>query len=153
VALLVLAIVVLGLMCGSELNVAAFGHPTLNRQTLEAHILVRASFASLLGRVMPFWMSGSTVLNLILLLPFVHLSGTAWRLAAGALALQILAVVFSLLGPVPINNRIARWKPDTLPADWAAQEHRWDVYHWVRTAGLIVSFALLTLSAAVYSAA
>jgi hypothetical protein len=25
------ALVVLGLMCGSELNVAAFAHPTLNR--------------------------------------------------------------------------------------------------------------------------
>ena len=29
-ALQVLAILVLGLMCGSELNVAAFGHPTLS---------------------------------------------------------------------------------------------------------------------------
>lgn len=148
-ALLVLAIIVLGLMCGSELNVAAFSHPTLNRQPLEAHILVRSSFASLLGRVMPFWMPSSMLLNLLLVLPFVHLNATAWRLAVGALALQIAAVVFSLLGPVPINNRIARWKPDTLPADWAAQEHRWDVYHWVRTAGLIVSFAMLTLSAVV----
>ncbi len=146
---LVVVIIVVGLMCGSELNVAAFGHPTLNRQPLEAHILVRSSFASLLGRVMPFWMAGSTLLNLLLLLPFVHLSGTAWRLAAGALALQVLAVVFSLLGPVPINNRIARWKPDAFPPDWAAQEHRWDLYHWARTAGLIVAFALLTLSAVV----
>jgi hypothetical protein len=37
------ALLVLGLMCGSELNVAAFGHPTLNRQPLDAHILVRSS--------------------------------------------------------------------------------------------------------------
>ena len=40
-ALQVLAILVLGLMCGSELNVAAFGHPTLNGQTVEVHIPVR----------------------------------------------------------------------------------------------------------------
>jgi hypothetical protein len=144
-----LAILVLGLMCGSELNVAAFSHPTLNRQPLEAHILVRSSFASLFGRVMPVWMPASTLLNLLLLLPFEHLSEPAWRLAAIAFALQVAAVLFSLLGPVPINNRIIRWRPEALPADWKAQEHRWDVFHWVRTSGLIVSFALLTLSMAV----
>ena len=144
-----LAMVVLGLMCGSELNVAVFSHPTLNRQSLDAHIQVRSSFASLFGRVMPFWMSGSTLLNLLLLFPFARLDGSAWRLAAVAFVLQILAVLFSLVGPVPINNRIARWRSDALPADWEAQEHRWDVYHWVRTGGLIISFVILALSAGV----
>ena len=142
----VLAVLVLGLMCGSELNVAAFGHPTLNRQPLEAHILVRSSYAALLGRVMPFWMSTSTLLNLLLLLPFAHLEGSGWNFAAVALAIQIIAVVFSLVAPVPINNRIARWTPGSLPNDWTAQEHRWDLYHWARTAGLVAAFAILTLS-------
>ena len=142
----ILSVLVLGLMCGSELNVAVFGHPTLNRQPLDAHILVRSSFASLLGRVMPFWMSGSTLLNLLLLFPFAHLSEAAWRLAATALIIQIAAVVFSLVAPVPINNRIARWTPQTLPDNWKLQEHRWDVYHWLRTSGLIVAFVLIALS-------
>jgi Domain of unknown function (DUF1772) len=139
--------VVLGLMCGSELNVAAFGHPTLNRQPLELHIPMRASLARLLGRVMPFWMAGSTLLNLALLLPFEHLSETAWRLAAISSAIQVAGVVFSLVGPVPINNRIAKWTTGTLPADWQAQERRWDGYHWLRTVGLVVGFAILILSA------
>jgi len=137
---------VLGLMCGSELNVAAFGHPTLNRQPLETHIRMRSSLAALLGRVMPLWMATSTMLNLLLLLPFAHLTGTAWRLAAISLAIQAAAVLFSLIAPVPINNRIATWTPGSLPGNWMAQEHRWDVYHWVRTAGLVVAFAILALS-------
>jgi hypothetical protein len=45
-----LAAFALGLMCGSELNVAMFAHPILNRQALEAHIPVRAAFARLFGR-------------------------------------------------------------------------------------------------------
>jgi len=77
-----LAVVVLGLMCGSELNVAAFTHPTLNRQPVQAHILTRSSLAVLLGHVMPFWMACSALLNLLLLLSFEHLSKSAWRLAA-----------------------------------------------------------------------
>lgn len=103
----IIALVVLGLMCGSELNVAAFAHPTMNLQPIDVHIRMRSSFARLFGRVMPFWMSGSTLLNLLLLLPFVHLTGSAWRLAAIAFGIQVMAIVFSLLGPVPINNRVA----------------------------------------------
>jgi hypothetical protein len=145
--LYLVSLLVLGLMCGSELNVAAFAHPTLNRQPLETHILMRASFARLFGRVMPFWMAGSTLLNLLLLLPYQHLSPDAWRLALIAFAIQALAIPFSLLGPVPVNNRIINWTPQSLPNDWKEQEHRWDWYHWVRTFGLIVAFAALILSA------
>jgi len=139
------ATVVLGLMCGSELNVAAFGHPAFNRQPLDVHIAVRSEFARMFGRVMPFWMSGSTLLNLLLVLLFPNRDSLAWRLNAIALAIQIAAVVFSLIGPVPINNRIAKWTSASLPADWNEQEQRWDFYHWVRTCGLIVGFVLLVL--------
>ena len=145
----ILAVVSLGLMCGSELNVAAFAHPTLNRQSLEVHIPMRASFAKLFGRVMPFWMGGSTLLSLLLLLPFERLNERAWYFAAVAAAIQVVAVVFSLVGPVPINNRIIKWTPEALPDDWQAQEHRWDLYHWIRTCGLIVAFAVLVLSVGV----
>jgi uncharacterized membrane protein len=141
-----LAVLALGLMCGSEFNVAAFAHPVLNRQPLEVHIPVRRSLAALLGRVMPFWMAGSALLNLVLLLPFERLNTSAWRLAAIALAIQVFAILFSLAGPVPINNRIAKWTRENLPADWRELEHRWDLYHWLRTSGLIVAFALLVLS-------
>jgi uncharacterized membrane protein len=145
-ALQLLTVLVLGLMCGSELNVGAFAHPKLNQLQLDVHIPVRASFAEMFGHVMPFWMSGSTLLNLLLLLPFEHLSKLAWDFAAMAFALQVFAVLFSLVGPVPINNRIARWTSKSLPDDWKKQEHRWDLYHWIRTCGLVVAFALLVLS-------
>lgn len=142
----VAAAVVLGLMCGSELNVAAFAHPTLNNLPLEIHIRIRAALAKLFGRVMTFWFAGSTILNVLLLFPFAGLNGLSWRLAAIAAGIQIVAVVFSVIAPVPINNRIIRWTPESLPSDWRAQEHRWDVYHWGRTCGLIVAFVLLLFS-------
>jgi uncharacterized membrane protein len=148
-ALEVLALLTLGLMCGSELNVAVFAHPTLNRQQLETHARMRSSLATLLGHVMPYWMIGSTLLNLLLLAPFEHLGPISCRFAAIALALQVMAIVFSLVGPVPINNRIAKWTPQSLPGDWRAQEHRWDLHHWFRTGGLIVAFAMLVLSVSV----
>ena len=83
-ALHLFVLIVFGLMCGSELNIAAFGHPALNRQPVDVHIAMRSSFAVLFGRVMPFWMSGSALLTLLLLLPFEHLNSEAWHLAAVA---------------------------------------------------------------------
>lgn len=144
------SLLVLGLMCGSELNVAAFGHPVLNRQPLEAHILVRSSFAAMFGRVMPFWMAASALLNFLLLMPFVRLSQSARHFAEIAFAIQALAVVFSVIFPVPINNRIAKWTPQSLPRDWGALEHRWDIYHSFRTAALVLAFALLALAMAAH---
>ena len=141
-----IVVLVFGLMCGSELNVGAFAHPALNRQPLDVHVPVRSSLAALLGRVMPLWMTGSALLTFLLLLPFEHLNKSAWRLVAIALAIQVVAVLFSLAGPVPINSRIAKWTTGSLPPDWRAQEHRWDIYHWLRTSGLVAAFAILVLS-------
>ncbi|HEX4211390.1 MAG TPA: DUF1772 domain-containing protein [Candidatus Binataceae bacterium] len=146
----ILALLALGLMCGSELNVAVISHPTLNRQPLEVHIPMRSSLALMLGRLMPFWMGGSTLLNFLLLLPFEHLSEPAWRFAAVAFAIQVVAVLFSIVGPVPINNRIAKWTVASLPENWKAMEQRWDVYHSLRTGALIIAFVLLALSLRVY---
>ena len=98
-------LLVMGLMCGSELNVAAFAHPTLNRQPLETHILMRASFARLLGRVMPFWMAGSALLNLSLLMPNQHLSPEAWRLAL--MPLQFKLSRFPFRSSDPCRSTIA----------------------------------------------
>ena len=96
---------------------------------------------------MPFWMATSALLNLLLLLPFAHLGVLARHLAAIAFAIQVFAILFSLVGPVPINNRTRLWTPANLPSDWKAQERRWDLYHWIRTCSLIVAFALLVVSA------
>ncbi|MGA9722367.1 MAG: DUF1772 domain-containing protein [Candidatus Binatus sp.] len=145
-----LAAVTLGLMCGSELNVAAFAHPLLHRQPLDVHVRMRASMAALFGRVMPFWMGGSALLNLLLLLPFENLNESAGNFAAAAFTIQVFAVLFSLVGPVPINNRIAKWTTESLPEDWEAQEDRWDQYHWWRTCGLIAAFAILVLGVGVH---
>ncbi len=145
-ALHLLVLIVFGLMCGSELNVAAFGHPALNRQPTDVHIAMRSSFAVLFGRVMPFWMGGSALLTLLLLLPFEHLNSEAWHLAAVAFSVQVLMILFSLVAPVPINNRIAQWTVASLPEDWRAMEYRWDIYHWLRTSILVAAFGLLILS-------
>lgn len=144
------ALLVLGLLCGSELNLAAFAYPILNCQPLEVHIPVRASLAVAFGKILALWMVVSALLNLILLLPFEHLPVPAWHLVATAFAIQVLMILFSLFAPFPINNSIKTWTPSTLPPNWQAMEHRWNIYHWIRTLLLIAAFALLALGMAPY---
>lgn len=137
-------------MCGCEMNVAVFARPTLNKQPFEVHTPARAAFPKLFGRIMPFWMAISSLLNLLLLPSFEHSNRFVWRIDASELTIPIAAVGFSLIRPVPINNRIARWAPDSLPRDRHVQEHLWDVYHWLRTLGLIAAFLLLAFGLALH---
>ena len=49
------AIFIAGLMVGSELAIAAFVHPTLDRLPDNIHLPVASALARVLGRFMPFW--------------------------------------------------------------------------------------------------
>ncbi len=51
----VVAIIVVGLMVGCELAVAAFIHPTLDKLSDDAHLPAASAIARVLGTVMPFW--------------------------------------------------------------------------------------------------
>ena len=146
--LLLLTVIVLGLLCGSELNLALFGHPTLNRQPLEVHIPVRSSFAKLFGRLY-------AVLDGLLRSAQSSTTDAFRALKPFCLAFRCNCVhdssrcggVFTNR-PVPIHTRTAKWVPASLPSDWHAQEHRWDVSHWLRIPGLIAGFVLLALGLA-----
>jgi hypothetical protein len=125
-------VIVLGLMCGSEMKHRSVRSPDppqpTDRGAYSCTRLLREAVwshhAFLDG---PFYFAQSS-------------STSAFR--------AFEQVGFSLIGPVPINNRIARWAPDSLPSDWHAQENRSDVYHWLRTLGLVVAFLLLALGLA-----
>jgi hypothetical protein len=42
--------------------------------------------------------------NLLLLLPFEHLTQRAWQFAAVAATIQVVAALFSLVGAVPLTS-------------------------------------------------
>ncbi len=51
----VVAIIVAGLMVGTELAIAAFVHPTLEKLTDDVHLPAASALARVLGAVMPVW--------------------------------------------------------------------------------------------------
>jgi len=148
----VATIVVAGTLTGNELAVAVFFHPRMSALDDATHVRAVQALAVILGRVMPFWYALTTLLSIGM--AFSLSSGTlgSW-LAFSAAGLFIAMIVYSVLLPVPINNQVARWKPDALPANWRDLRRRWDMLNTIRVIFLLLALTLLAASLAVQSAA
>ncbi|MEC3993851.1 DUF1772 domain-containing protein [Actinacidiphila sp. DG2A-62] len=142
----VVTVVVVGMMVGVEFAVAVFVNPILDRLPEDGGIGARSDGARVLGRVMPFWYVGSVVLG-------GGWAAVAWGDAGAAavtagVALLVASVVMSLLVLVPINARVATWSREGAPADWKQQVGRWDRFHYVRVAVIVLAFALFAVALA-----
>jgi Domain of unknown function (DUF1772) len=141
----VLTIAVAGFMVGNELSVAAFLHPSLRRLPDNMHARVRRDFAALFGRVMPFWYVSVALLSITLAWMGPSFGSTSGRLLLAAAILWLVAIVYTLILPAPLNSRIAKWQLESLPVDWKAQSKRWDTFHAIRMFMLVAAFLCLVM--------
>ena len=112
----VVAIIVAGLMVGSELAIAAFVHPTLDKLPDDVHLPAASALARVLGRFMPFWYILVFLLTLAEVVIQWHQSGRLPIWIAASAVLWMLASLYSVTALVPINNRIKSGKsPLRLP--------------------------------------
>ena len=137
------AVVVAGTMVGNELAVALFVHPQLWRLDEATHVRAVQPLAAVLGAVMPFWYA-ATLLGSLGVALLVRPAGSPGHvLALAAAGLFAAMIVYTLLLPVPINNQVARWRPEALPANWRELRRRWDALHAFRVVVLAVALVLL----------
>jgi hypothetical protein len=134
---------VAGTMVGNEFAVAAFIHPQLHRLDDRAHAQIAAPLAGSLGKAMPLWYG--LAFALILTVAFEHrpMTNGAGLLLASAAALWAATILFTVTMLVPINNRIAKMKPEQPHEGWLRDRARWDQLHRIRVALLIVALLLL----------
>src|SRR5262249_4842141 len=140
------AIVVAGTMTGSELAVAVFFHPRISRLGEAVDIRTAQALAKVLGIGMTCWDPLPFLLGLALTLVAHPARSVPWRLALAATVLLALISVYSVLLPVPINNQVARWQPDSVPANWRDLRRRWDLLHAIRVVFLVIALILLVAS-------
>lgn len=129
---------------GVELSVAFVINPITDALPQDAKILARAHGARMLGRVMPFWYIGSTLLAAATALVEPDAAALAWT----SVALLAVSVVLSVTLLVPINDRSKQWTPETAPEDHRNQTARWDRLHLVRLAVIVAAFALVAAASA-----
>ena len=140
----VVTVVVVGMLVGVEFAVAVFVNPIFDRLPNDGGLAARTDGARLLGRVMPFWYIGSTVLAVVAALVLAGSGRWWWFTGAGLLVVSVLLSVTLL---VPINDRVQKWSTDAAPADWRSQVGRWDRLHYARVAVITAGFVLMTIAA------
>ena len=140
------AVVVTGTLTGSEFAVAVFFHPCISRLEDAVHIRTAQTLAKVLGTVMALWYPLTFLLALALTLVAHPARSTPWWLALASTVLLALISVYSVLLPVPINNQVARWQPDSVPANWRDLRRRWDLLHGIRVVFLVIALILLVAS-------
>jgi len=128
-------------MTGNEIAVSLFVNPVvwLLDETPQAQAL--RLFAARLGKAMPIWYAASLLLMVTEAALRFHQPAFPW--IAGAAALWIAIILYTLLVLLPINNRIAALETSALPAGWRQQHRTWDKHHRVRILLLIVAVTLL----------
>jgi uncharacterized membrane protein len=139
-------IVSTALLLGNEFSIAFFIHPSLQRENHQGFIPAIQVFARFFGKIMPFWMIGTTILHLILVyFAWANLSNILFYiLTAGVLWLII--DIFSVIAPVPVNSRVAKWDVSNLPENWETERKLWDIYNIIRVVLIITAFVFLLLA-------
>ena len=139
-----LSLVLAGLLAGSELTSWGIVHPTLwrlaHREQVRAEKLMYRRFAM----VDPFLMT-ATIVACFLAAGALDGTPATLSLAGGACFATMLAI--TLLGNMPINVQILRWREDDEPARWRRLRRRWDRLHSMRIVLDTAGFVLMTLAA------
>jgi hypothetical protein len=139
------AVVLAGLLTGSELTSWGIVHPTLWKLDYNAQVRAEKLIYKRFGSIDPFLMTATTVAC------FIAASGPRGRsatlaLAAGGRYTAMLGI--TLIGNMPINLRVLRWDEDHgEPAEWRRLRRRWDRLHNIRIPLDIAGFVLVTLAA------
>jgi hypothetical protein len=138
------AVLLAGLLAGSELTSWGMVHPTLwkleHAAQVRAEKLTYRRFAS----VDPFLMTATVVACFV---AAGGLDGGAARLALAAGVCFAVMLAITLIGNMPINLRILRWdEAQGDPAEWRRLRRRWDRLHTVRIVLDAAGFVLVTLA-------
>jgi len=138
------AVLLAGLLAGSELTSRLIVHPTLwklgHREQVRAEKLMYRRFAS----IDPFLMS-STVVACFVAAGQLHGDSAALAAAGGGCFAAMLAI--TLIGNMPINVRVLRWDEQSGdPDEWRRIRRRWDRLHTSRIVLDSAGFLLVALA-------
>jgi uncharacterized membrane protein len=95
------------------------------------------------GGPMSVLMPLTLLVMLLAMLQVYKTNKNAFYLYLVSFLLMIVTLIITLVVMVPIDNQIATWLPETLPANWQSLRQTWDNFHTVRTITSILSFAAL----------
>jgi uncharacterized membrane protein len=135
--LTILTTLCIGLLIGTEFSVSVFINPILRRLDVPGQAHAIRLFAQRLGAAMPFWYAAGLLLLLSEAIIYRHASGDVLLIAAGTIWAAV--IIHTIVVLVPINNRLARLNPDTIPQEAQREHRKWDSLHRFRVAALVAA--------------
>jgi Domain of unknown function (DUF1772) len=140
VALFFVLIISTALLLGNEFSIGFFVHPSLARADHRNFLPAIQVFARFFGKIMPIWMAATLLFHLALVwLTWGWPANHTIYLVCAAI-LWIIIILFSVVGPVPINNRVKAWDIAHLPKDWENQRQQWDTLNLYRVFFIALAF-------------
>ena len=138
-------LVLAGLLAGNEVGTKVAVHPSLERLSVPERIRAEQEVTRRYGAIMPFWMSSVIVSCLPVLALARGTRGFLPTLAGTACFVGML--VSTLVGNVPINDRVLEMSPETDGEEFVGLRERWDRLHSLRVALNVAGLALLCAGA------
>jgi len=130
-----------GLLAGNELSTLIGSHPALRSLPLAVEIEAERALTARLGRIMPFYMSGT--LTAAVMAAVDRRGAAGFGRASTAAGATGVALAITLLGNVPLNARTVSYPSDGSAADWAALRDRWERLHIARVLLNLTAFGAL----------
>jgi uncharacterized membrane protein len=132
-----------GILAGAFFYARVAVSPTFRAVPMDVHLKFRVA---LMAMNAPFMQSLMGLAALTSLAVAVLSAGSTRMFAASASASALVSLLVTRFGNVPINEQMKRWRLDALPPDTTQLLDRWDVFHDIRTAAALLSFALLLVA-------
>jgi Domain of unknown function (DUF1772) len=140
-----IAILLAGLLAGSELTSWGMVHPTLWKLDHPAQVRAEKLTYRRFAAVDPFLMTATVIACFV---AAGELDGESATLALGAGICFATMLGITLIGNMPINLRIFRWDEAAGdPGEWRRLRRRWDRLHSVRIVLDTAGFVLMALAA------
>ncbi len=139
-------LILAALLVGNEFGTWVAVHPALGTMPTPAHVRAEQALVHRYGKIMPVWMT-SVIVSCLPVATLARNRGSS-RLTLAGMVCFIAMLISTLLGNVPINNRVLELAPDeTSPESWRELREQWDRLHTLRILLNVVGLSLLQLGA------
>ncbi len=138
-------LILAALLAGNEFGSWVAVHPALGRLSAAERIRAEQEVTRRFAAIMPFWMSSV----IVSCLPVVALSRrtNAFLPTAAGTACFVGMLASTLIGNVPINDRVLEMSPETDGEEFKELRERWDRLHTLRIVLNVAGLAFLCVGA------
>ena len=136
-----------GLLAGNEFGTWAAVHPALGILSAGERIRAEQEVTRRYSRIMPFWMSSVIVSCLAVLALTRARRSAAFFFALTGTTCFVAMLLSTLLGNVPINNRVLELSPENDFEEFLRLRERWDRLHAFRVLLNVAGLGFLCLGA------